>query len=164
MTSRAPHKLSNIQSLRGLAALLVVLTHLPVMEIKHSSDQILPAFFRFGISGVDLFFVISGFIMVYVTWNAPRAPKQSLKFLFARVSRIYPIYWLIAGAVFFAWSFKPDITTYNPVQTNIVKSFLLWPDQTLPMLKVAWTAKTVSTPRLWALGRSCNWRQPIWPW
>ena len=139
MTSPAPHKLSNIQSLRGLAALLVVLTHLPSMEIKHGGDQILPAFFRFGISGVDLFFVISGFIMVYVTWTSERAPKQSLKFLFARISRIYPIYWLIAGTVFAAWLVKPGVMTYDPAQTNIVKSFLLWPDQTLPMLKVAWT-------------------------
>jgi len=139
MTSPTIHKLSNIQSLRGLAALLVVFTHLPSMEIKHGGDMILPAFFRFGISGVDMFFVISGFIMVYVTWSSERSPKRSLKFLFARLTRIYPIYWLIAGAVFVAWLFKPAVMTYDPAQTNIVKSFLLWPDQTLPMLKVAWT-------------------------
>jgi len=132
-------RLNNIQALRGIAALLVVFAHLPPMEVKHGGDMILPAFFRFGISGVDLFFVISGFIMVYVTWHAQRSARNSLTFLFARVSRIYPIYWLISGAIFIAWLFKPALMTFDPAQTNIVKSFLLWPDQTYPMLKVAWT-------------------------
>ncbi len=139
MTSQVPHKLSNIQTLRGIAALLVVISHLPVMEIKHGGDSFLPAFFRLGISGVDLFFVISGFIMVYVTQNENRGIKTSLKFLFARVTRIYPIYWLIAGAVFIMWWANPNLVNVDPDKTNFIKSFFLWPDQTLPMLKVAWT-------------------------
>ena len=139
MTTPAPHKLSNIQALRGLAALLVVFTHLPSMEIKHGGDSILPAFIRFGISGVDLFFVISGFIMVYVTWESRRNAKNSLKFLFARLSRIYPIYWFIAALVLAAWKIQPDLMSFDPRLTSLWKSFLLWPDITFPMLKVAWT-------------------------
>ncbi|MGJ8562071.1 MAG: acyltransferase family protein [Alphaproteobacteria bacterium] len=139
MTAPAPLKLSNIQTLRGLAALLVVFTHIPSMEIKHGGDSILPDFTRLGISGVDLFFVISGFIMVYVTWHAKHALKNTLSFWFARLSRIFPIYWLIALAVLLAWTVKPGIISFDPEQTSIIKSLLLWPDQTLPMLKVAWT-------------------------
>lgn len=139
MTAVVPNKLANIQSLRGIAALLVVFTHLPAMEAKHGGEQILPHFFRFGISGVDLFFVISGFIMVYVTWGQTESIKNSLKFLFARLTRIYPIYWLIALLVLGAWVFRPSLISFDPAQTSLVKSFLLWPDQTLPMLKVAWT-------------------------
>ncbi len=139
MTAPAPHKLSNIQALRGIAALLVVFTHLPSMEIKHGGDSILPAFIRFGISGVDLFFVISGFIMVYVTWESSRSIRSSFKFLFARLTRIYPIYWLIAILVFIAWKLYPDLMSFDPRVTSLWKSFLLWPDITFPMLKVAWT-------------------------
>lgn len=139
MTALVPNKLSNIQSLRGLAALLVVFTHLPSIEVKHGGDQLLPAFTRFGISGVDLFFVISGFIMVYVTWGQTRNISNSLKFLFARVTRIYPIYWVIALLVLGVWLVRPSLINVDPSETSFVKSFLLWPDQTLPMLKVAWT-------------------------
>lgn len=139
MTALVPNKLSNIQALRGIAALLVVFTHLPAMEMKHGGEQILPAFTRFGISGVDLFFVISGFIMVYVTWEQSRNIKNSLKFLFARITRIYPIYWVIALLVLGAWIVRPSLISFDPAKTSLIKSFLLWPDQTLPMLKVAWT-------------------------
>ena len=133
------NRLHNVQSLRAIAALLVVLSHLPSMEIKHGGDKILPEFFRFGISGVDLFFVISGFIMVYVTWKSERSSRRSLEFLYARFTRIYPIYWMISAMVFTAWLFVPSIMTFNPEQTNVIKSFLLWPERSFPMLKVAWT-------------------------
>ncbi len=139
MTAPAPQRLSNIQSLRGLAALFVVFTHLPSMELKHGGDVLLPAFTRFGISGVDLFFVISGFIMVYVTWTTERNPASSLKFLFARLTRIYPIYWLIALTVLVVWIARPSLISYDPEQTSLIKSFLLWPQTQFPMLKVAWT-------------------------
>ncbi len=139
MTSPAPQKLSNIQALRGIAALLVVFIHLRSIEAQYSVDTILPDFMRLGLSGVDLFFVISGFIMVYVTWHEKRTISGSLKFLFARITRIYPLYWLVSAAVLIVWFFKPEVTTFNPSQTSIVKSFLLWPDHTLPMLKLGWT-------------------------
>lgn len=139
MIAPSPQKLHNIQALRGIAALLVVFTHLPSMEIKHGGDSILPAITRFGISGVDLFFVISGFVMVYVTWSSQRSRGDSLKFLFSRFTRIYPIYWLIALSVFLAWLIKPDLISFESQRTSLLRSFFLWPDSTLPMLKVAWT-------------------------
>jgi len=132
-------RLTNIQALRGFAALMVVLSHLRTIELKHSGDAILPKITQLGIFGVDLFFTISGFIMVYVTWSDERSLRNSTKFLFARATRIYPIYWLIAIFVFIAWSKYPVLVNVDPQQTNFIKSFFLWPDNTLPMLKVAWT-------------------------
>ena len=73
------------------------------MELKHGGDVIMSPIFRFGVSGVDLFFVISGFVMVYVTWSVKRSIRNSLSFFFARVTRIYPIYWVIALAVLMGW-------------------------------------------------------------
>ena len=133
------NRLGNIQSLRGIAALLVVLSHLLTIEQNFSPDSILPNITRFGIMGVDLFFVISGFIMVYVTWRLKPNMKQSLIFLYARTTRIYPLYWFILGILFCAWLLKPTITTFDVERTSLIRSFFLWPDQTLPMLKVAWT-------------------------
>lgn len=125
--------------MRAIAALLVVFAHLPGIEDKHSPDQILPLITRLGISGVDLFFVISGFIMIYVTWNTPRNFRQMGKFLFARFTRIYPLYWLIAGMIYVAWRISPDLISFDPEATSLWRSFFLLPDNTYPMLKVAWT-------------------------
>ena len=132
-------RLNNIQALRGLAAMLVVLAHLALIEVKHGGDKLLPGFLRFGVSGVDLFFAISGFIMVYVTWSSQRNARQSMKFLFARITRIYPIYWLISAALFVVWLFKPSVMSYELTPMKLIKSVLLWPDIGLPMLQVAWT-------------------------
>ncbi len=94
-------KLNNIQALRAFAVLLVVGLHLLAVEVKYGQfDVLLPTFLRIGISGVDLFFVISGFIMVTVTakghigFFAERL-AGSWRFFYLRLSRIYPLYWLV---------------------------------------------------------------------
>jgi hypothetical protein len=55
-----------IQAARGFGANLVVLSHLSIFEAKYTRGDVLPACTFYGIAGVDLFFVLSGFIMVAV--------------------------------------------------------------------------------------------------
>ena len=50
--------------------------------------------FYVGASGVHVFFVISGFVMVYTTF---RSGLTAGAFLSRRLIRIYPIYWLVAA-------------------------------------------------------------------
>lgn len=69
----------SIQLLRFLAALLVVLTH-----TRREVGELMP----FGDFGVDVFFVISGFIMSFITVNGTEF------FLVKRLLRIVPLYWL----------------------------------------------------------------------
>ncbi|OCP37493.1 acyltransferase family protein [Ensifer sp. LC163] len=71
-----------IQYLRALAALGVVLFHAAERTGHH---------FAIGAAGVDVFFVISGFIMWVISDRRPVAP---LSFLKERLRRIAPIYWL----------------------------------------------------------------------
>jgi len=119
--------------------MLVVLTHLPGIELNHSPDQILPEVVKLGISGVDLFFVISGFIMVWVTRDMAVSGRKAVKFLYARFTRIYPLYWVLAFALFCVWQFDPSIINFDPTVTSLPKSFALLPVYPYPMLTVAWT-------------------------
>lgn len=136
-------RLVNIQALRGLAAFGVLLSHLYIIEQKYSQDHILPAVLNFGMTGVDIFFIISGFIMVYVThkWQNSAA-KHVPEFIFARASRIYPLYWCVSAALLMVYLIKPQwvFAASAGNDPNIVKSFLLWPDHAAyPLLEVGWT-------------------------
>jgi peptidoglycan/LPS O-acetylase OafA/YrhL len=95
-----PNKtVNNIQVLRALAAFLVVVVHL---------DQLIKSV---GITlctwgGVDIFFVISGFIMVYTTMYKKVSPFQ---FFTKRITRVAPLYWALTLLVFFIACFAPYI-------------------------------------------------------
>lgn len=78
--------LVSIQALRGLAALCVALYH----SLEYTGFHLK---FDFGALGVQVFFVISGFIMVWTTARAATPPTPT-GFLANRIVRVVPLYWL----------------------------------------------------------------------
>lgn len=131
--------LFNIQVLRALAAFLVVFVHLDrLAELsglpKGTTD--------FGNSGVDLFFVISGLIMVVTTTEKPQTVSHFLRHRFAR---IVPLYWAITLFVFALALTAPSLlqsTRADPVA--LVKSLAFIPfrrgDGAMhPIVFVGWT-------------------------
>lgn len=126
-----------IQYLRAVAAALIVFQH--AMGI--------PAFVyytaHFGTVGVDLFFMISGFIMWTTTQGQNRGPGP---FWLARIIRIVPLYWLFTAAYVVAALVTPESffkLRLDPV--HIVKSFLFIPAQhpnlpfAAPVFTLGWT-------------------------
>ncbi len=90
--------LVSIQALRAVAALMVLVFHLCQELTKLGAD--LPATtFIIGTAGVDLFFVISGFVMVYSSERLFGQPRASIQFLARRVVRIVPLYWIATTAM-----------------------------------------------------------------
>lgn len=134
-------KIYNIQALRGIAVLFVVLFHLLPIEHKYGgSKTILPDFFQFGMFGVDLFFVISGFVMVTVSRGKFQIPQEALKFIYHRAARIYPTYWIYSILVLIVFLLNPSmVNSAQGNQVNILSSFLLLPASTLPLVNVGWT-------------------------
>jgi len=116
-------KLRSIQVLRGLAACAVVFLHAypnPDGPVGNAG---------YGAAGVDLFFVISGFIMASVSQG-----RTAGQFLGDRLWRIYPLWWVAVVP----WLFMvPRGATF------LTSSLTLWPiygdGYFVPVLKVGWT-------------------------
>lgn len=120
--------------------MLVMLAHLYDAELKYSSDQLLGPWTLYGNLGVDIFFMISGFIMVHVTWQKQRSLASAKDFLLARIGRIYPLYWVVSLAVLMVALIRPDMVfSSREIDPVLWKSFLLVPDLTSPLLLVGWT-------------------------
>lgn len=141
-------QLRSIQALRALAALAVMFAHLHGIEARQSGEgPVLSAAWIAGVSGVDLFFVISGFIMVWVAGDTAPSLKNAAKFLFARVIRIYPLWWLFAAAMaaYFLMTYGAPWDAEKLAATNVggtehlIKSFLLIPHDAFPILPLGWT-------------------------
>jgi exopolysaccharide production protein ExoZ len=129
-------KLLSLQATRAVAANLVVLTHLSFVEAKFTGGGVLPAFTWYGNAGVDVFFVLSGFIMV----AAAGRKVGPLQFLWRRAIRIYPTYWMVSLVVLVAMLVAPTMVNASIKEPiSIWRSFLLVPGRTLPLLMVGWT-------------------------
>lgn len=88
---------ASIQLLRFLAALLVVFNHSVhfVDEVDTVAlDQGIVYLGRFGQAGVHIFFVISGFVIAYSSATRFGSLSGARQFLWRRILRIYPIYWV----------------------------------------------------------------------
>jgi exopolysaccharide production protein ExoZ len=135
------NKLISIQALRGLAVLGVVAYHALVIEKKYSGgDLLLPDFFTIGQSGVDLFFVISGFVMVTVTKGRFARRGEMVRFLWGRFTRIYPTYWFYFFLTIAIFLIKPNwVNSTQGNQFQFLSSLLLLPSNQLPLVMVAWS-------------------------
>lgn len=126
-----------LQYLRALAVLMVVIGHTHQTEGRLIGDQLLGQFAYFGFSGVDVFFVISGFIIhrIYGTKSGLRP-----RFYLARLNRIFPLYWIYTAiaAVGFLLVFgnSPDTALH---QKNWLATITLFPVGYPPLLPVGWT-------------------------
>jgi peptidoglycan/LPS O-acetylase OafA/YrhL len=112
-------KLQSIQMLRGLAALSVVMLHvLQRAEKPYASpigDAVTPWIAPYGLFAVDVFFVISGFIIAALITKSQESQRETLfgpdrslekafLFLVRRALRIYPAFWASLVATFlFIW-------------------------------------------------------------
>jgi len=133
-------KIDSIQVLRGIAAVSVILYHMLVIEKKYAGgDHYLPDIFRIGQSGVDLFFVISGFIMVSII-SKGKKERSPAKFLLHRFARIYPNYWFYFLVTFAVYLAQPTLVNASQGgRFNFFRSFLLIPSETLPLVLIAWS-------------------------
>lgn len=129
--------IKSIQYLRGLAALAVVLHHASGAILVHYAVQ-KNDFYAWGAGGVDLFFIISGFIMMYITFGKDVSVKN---FLYKRIIRIYPVFYVYATIALVIFIISPDsINRSASLPTKVLPSYLLIPyTEFVNLVQVAWT-------------------------
>ena len=97
--------LNSLQILRFIAAACVANYHIA---------------FNFGTFGVDIFFVLSGFVIALVTLDK----KDPKLFLINRISRIVPLYWLLTCLLLILILAKPQLVHESTVANTNVVSFI----------------------------------------
>jgi len=134
--TRDANKLNGIEACRGVAATVVVLYH-AARHLDHAYGvPSLMSVFQFGHAGVDLFFVISGFIILYVHYEDVGCPERLGRYVRRRVTRILPTYW-----VALALTIILGLAGHQPLPQvfQVILSAILLPSHNEPLLGVAWT-------------------------
>ncbi|MCC0022197.1 MAG: acyltransferase [Nitratireductor sp.] len=92
---RQSDRIETVQLLRAVVVIVVMLSHAghELSSIYSGLGRSFHDPFLFGNCGVDLFFVISGFIMVHTAWNEFARPGAAGGFMMRRLIRILPLYW-----------------------------------------------------------------------
>ncbi len=140
----------NIQYLRGVAALTVVLAHTSssfaaYRDIGGFGSVLLHNMELIGQVGVGVFFIISGYIMSMTTNNKVGGAESAKTFIFKRVVRIYPLYffWTTINIILWALGVFQRAQHYSPAK--MLTSYLLIPyisfngDVIDPILRQGWT-------------------------
>ena len=86
-----------LDGIRGLAILMVMVYHLTLLPGDAGVDRIWAAVAAFGWAGVDLFFVLSGFLITGILWEARGGPPGAYfrNFYARRTLRIFPLYYAV---------------------------------------------------------------------
>lgn len=134
-----------VQAMRFFAAALVVVYHCQHILFSRGYQSEVHPLLAFGQSGVDVFFVISGFIMVYIGWDDMHKPGAPTNFLIRRLIRIAPTYWFYTLSITAISLALPHLLSQGKADTAyIIASFLFFPwenniGQIMPVLPVGWT-------------------------
>lgn len=133
----APGRLGSLQALRGAAALMVLAFHLKIHAAPaHLGADPLWDGFAMGYAGVEIFFVLSGFVMMHAHGAEIGTRGAALPFLRRRILRIYPMFWAVLGGILIArWALEGTL----PPAGDLVRAALLLPETGEPVMRVAWT-------------------------
>ena len=137
-----------IQLLRWIAASLVVWVHseheLSKVAARHHRALRFSHAVEFGV-GVDIFFLISGFLIFLVSRDLFGRPGAGRDFIIRRMVRILPLYWVATASMLVAILSVPRLLNHASLRpTSAIASFLMiaWPDRrdgVFPLLASGWT-------------------------
>ncbi|MGC6426484.1 MAG: acyltransferase family protein [Akkermansiaceae bacterium] len=131
------HKLQTLESVRALAALSVVAFHASYQSYLHGYAAECNSILNFGKHGVQVFFVLSGFIILFIHGKDFGNLEQTPRYFYRRWLRIWPLY---AALTLIQVVGKPFIPGKDIDSANQIITSLLFLDLTnTPIITVGWT-------------------------
>lgn len=124
----------SIQYMRAIASLLVLLHHISWKSEQYSTDILY--WYTFGEIGIDIFFIISGYIMVFIGETKEKNIKIFLK---SRLIRVLPLYWTLTILALIVYLYSPGSVNSSGGSTDILYSFLLIPGEHKFLIQNGWT-------------------------
>ncbi|HHQ6617550.1 TPA: acyltransferase family protein [Serratia fonticola] len=124
--------------MRGLAILLVLVFHATEGLVQKG---VLGPVFYVGQSGVDIFFIISGFIIFYSSTNKKNVIGV-ITFLRSRIKRIVPLYWfytIVFSLLLIAFPDKFDKSVFDISHLIHSLFFIPMPENSPPIVSLGWT-------------------------
>ncbi len=156
--------LYSVQRLRAIAAGAVLCTH-SFTQLRGAEEYFNP---DIGAFGVDIFFAISGFIMVYITAQREMSP---VGFLRDRIIRIVPTYWfwtLVTAALAILLPMVFRTTEFDLQHLLLSLGFIVHenptiPGSTSPLLRLGWTLNyEMYFYAIFAIAMAVNYSQRVW--
>ncbi len=135
----------NLQALRAIAALMVVGEHCIYLWLSRAVGQPNANFWMNGAAGVDIFFVISGFVMTVSLPGLAKYAHPIRTFLHRRISRIVPLYWLATTLKLLLIVLLPRLALHQGISwANVLGSYFFLPvanadGLVAPVIVVGWT-------------------------
>lgn len=115
-----------IDGLRGIAILMVMIRHFYNEPMINEGYQIIgPIITKLALAGnygVELFFVLSGFLITQILLDAKNKPHYFRNFYVRRFLRIFPLYY---GVLFFIFLILPNVVTFDEAAKDI-SSHQVW--------------------------------------
>src|SRR5579859_1761464 len=136
-------RLRSLEMLRAFAAIFVVMYHAQgIVGVRFGASPF-SGLFAGGHVGVDLFFVLSGFIITYVHSGDIGHLDRIGKYMFSRFRRIYPAVWIVTALAGFVYAlgFGGAGASAKLSWAGMLDSTLLLPQPGEPLVNVSWTLK-----------------------
>ncbi len=160
--------LPNLDAVRGIAALLVFINHVEWMRVIHGLPNWnhLPFVYNSGMLGVNLFFVLSGFLITHLLLDeqGEHGAIDVSRFYLRRILRIWPLYFLLTLLAFFLlprWLELPTLTAplHHPAFGQQLTLFLFM----LPNVAYVTLPLVPFASLLWSVGVEEQF-YAVWPW
>src|SRR5690349_24799576 len=85
-----------LDGIRGVAIVAVIAAHFLGLMLEHPQnlvERLVALVSGYGMWGVDLFFVLSGFLITGILWDSKESPRYFKAFYMRRTLRIFPLYY-----------------------------------------------------------------------